>query len=68
MKRSARVGMITAMIVAITVGLTLIEQDSSPYFFMLYFTRAVPVAFTTGGLAFCVSEIVGRRKKKEDVE
>ena len=62
---SIKVGMVASVITAFVIGLALIEQDSSPQFFSLYFTKAVPIGLTVGALAFCIAEII-KPKKKQD--
>lgn len=59
---SIRLGMYTAVMVAFVVGIGLIQQDNSPNFLNLYFTKAVPISLTTGGLVFCIAEIFRHRK------
>lgn len=60
---SVKRGMTVSVIVAFIIGAVLIDRDSSPNFLSLYFTQAVPVGLTLGGLTFYISELIKRRDK-----
>jgi len=63
---SIKAGMTATIVSALLIGATLIEQDSSPYFFTLYFTRAVPMGFTVGTLVFCIVELAKHKRNTKD--
>ena len=50
-----RVAGVVAVIVALVGGMALIQQDSLSLFFILYYTRVVPVVLTAGTLAFFIA-------------
>ena len=59
---SVKCGMVASILTAFIIGCSLIEKDSSPHFFTLYYTRAVPVGLTIGGLTFCIVEMIKHKK------
>jgi len=52
--KSLKVGITTATIVALIIGMGLVLQDRT-HFFVLYYTIALPIALTAGALAFFIS-------------
>ena len=49
-----KVGSTVSIIIALVLGVGLVILDKS-HFFVLYFTKVVPLALTAGGLAYFMS-------------
>jgi len=56
---SVKTGMVATILTAIILGLALTFQCKS---LTPYFTVALPIALTAGGLAYCLAEIFQNKK------
>lgn len=50
-----KIAMWTATLAALILGMALITQDHTPHFFVLYYTKALPISLTAGALAYFIS-------------